>query len=347
MTNLCTLFDSNYLSRGLALYYSLQNVSAAFHLYVVAFDKKCYDYLQNASLSNLTVISLDNFEDKALLDIKSVRSAAEYCWTCTPSVILYCLEKYNLPSCTYVDADMIFFGDPQLLLDEMGSDSVLICEHHYTKDYDVSTTHGIYCVQFMCFKNTADGLTALRWWRERCLEWCYARLEDGKFGDQKYLDDWVTRFNGVHVLQHLGGGVAPWNVQQYIFYDSNGKIYLKNRIDNLVFPVVFFHFHGLKFYTNGFVSFCGPIYDLNNWVKEIFYVPYIKRLLQIENDLKEQLVSFNVTGAKAERPAMGKVLTEFLRDFGSMILRGKASPFKLNNYNFKRHYHFYKLDEFK
>ena len=44
---------------------------------------------------------------------------------------------------------------------------------------------------------------------------------------------------------------------------------------------------------------------------------------------------------------MGKVLTEFLRDFGSMILKGKASPFKLNNYNFKRHYHFYKLDEFK
>ncbi|HET6767365.1 MAG TPA: hypothetical protein VFH08_08200 [Chitinophagaceae bacterium] len=347
MTNLCTLFDSNYLSRGLALYNSIQKVSTVFHLYVVAFDKGCYDYLQNANLPSLTVISLDDFEDNALLEVKSFRSAAEYCWTCTPSVILYCLETYNLPSCTYVDADMIFFDDPQLLLDEMGSDSVLICEHRYTKDYDVSVTHGIYCVQFVCFKNTEEGLTVLKWWRERCLEWCYARLEDGKFGDQKYLDDWVKRFSGVHVLRHPGGGVAPWNVQQYIFYDSNGKIYLKNRIDNLVFPVVFFHFHGLKFYTNGFVSFCGPIYALHSWVKEIFYNPYIKSLLEIENNLKKQSVSFNVTGAKTERPAMGKVLTEFLRDFGSMIVKGKASPFKLGNYNFKRHYHFYKLDEFK
>lgn len=347
MINLCTLFDSNYLSRGLALYSSLRHVAIKFHLYVVAFDKECYDYLQQTALPDLTVISLLDFEDKALLEIKSSRSAAEYCWTCTPSVILYCLEKYNLPSCTYIDADMIFYNDPQLLLNEMSSNSVLICEHRYTRDYDVSDTHGTYCVQFMCFKNTNDGLIALRWWRERCLEWCYARLEDGKFGDQKYLDDWLKRFNGIHVLRHLGGGVAPWNVQQYEFYNDKEKIYLRSKIDNIEYPVIFFHFHGLKFYTNGFVSFCGAIYELNSKVKEIFYVPYIKNLLQIENDLKKESISFNVSGAKTQTPRRRKVLFEFLRDFASMVKHGKASPFKPRNYNFKMHYHFYKLDRFK
>jgi len=347
MINLCTLFDSNYLSRGLALYTSLQQVSAVFQLYVVAFDTKCYDYLRKADLPNLTVISLRDFEDEALLKIKPSRSAAEYCWTSTPSVILYCLKKYNLPSCTYVDADMIFYQDPQILLDEMGSDSVLICEHRYTKDYDVSDTHGIYCVQFMCFKNNEDGLTALKWWRERCLEWCYARLEDEKFGDQKYLDDWSKRFAGVHVLQHLGGGVAPWNVQQYEFYNNNEKIYLRNKINKEEFPVVFYHFHGLKFYTNEYVSFCGAVYELSKATKETFYVPYMKRLLEIEEQLKNQAVSFNVTGAKKETPSKGKVFIEFLRDFGSMVLHGKASPLKPRNYNFRIHYHFYKLDCFK
>jgi hypothetical protein len=204
MINFCTLFDSNYLSRGLALHASLRKVCASFHLYVLAFNEECYDYLSNAKLQNLTVISLSDFEDDELLKIKSTRSAAEYCWTCTPSIILFCIAKYNLPSCTYIDADMIFYHDPSILLEEMGQQSILLTEHKYTKDYDQSKKSGIYCVQFMCFKQTPDGMKALTWWRERCIEWCYARHEDGKFGDQKYLDDWPERFKGVHVLQNSG-----------------------------------------------------------------------------------------------------------------------------------------------
>jgi hypothetical protein len=47
MLNFCTLFDSNYLSRGLALFESLKKTETNFHLYVVAFDNECYDYLKN------------------------------------------------------------------------------------------------------------------------------------------------------------------------------------------------------------------------------------------------------------------------------------------------------------
>ena len=81
----------------------------------------------------------------------------------------------------------------------------------------------------------------LNWWRESCNAWCYARLEDGKFGDQKYLDDWTIRFEGVHVLENLGGGVAPWNIQQYKFEEKP-------------FELVFYHFHGFKFLENNRVE---------------------------------------------------------------------------------------------
>jgi hypothetical protein len=67
-------------------------------------------------------------------------------------------------------------------------------------------------------------MQALNYWRESCIDWCYARAEDGKFGDQKYLDDWTTRFENVHVLAHLGGGLAPWNMQQYDFKKLNHKL---------------------------------------------------------------------------------------------------------------------------
>ncbi|MFN3270416.1 MAG: hypothetical protein ACK42G_07510, partial [Candidatus Kapaibacteriota bacterium] len=42
--------------------------------------------------------------------------------------------------------------------------------------------------------------------------------------DQLYLDDWTERFKGVHVMKHLGGGLAAWNVQQYEFKNENEKI---------------------------------------------------------------------------------------------------------------------------
>jgi len=345
MINFCTLFDSNYLTRGLALYGSLEKVCPSFHLYVVSFDKASYEYLRKAALPNLTPIALGDFEDRELLAVKPTRSIAEYCWTCTPSVILYCIEKFQLPSCTYVDADMIFYHDPQVLLDEMDDRSVLISEHRYTKEYEKgAVVNGIYCVQFMYFKNDANGMKVLHWWRDRCLEWCYARLEDGKFGDQKYLDDWPERFEGVHVMQHPGGAIAPWNIQQYSFYRKDDQLMVQYKKTGHSYPVIFFHYHGLKFYTNGMASCSGSLYDIDPNAKEHIYFPYLKRLLQIEKALKQEGVTFDPTGARGPAPGKWSVLAGFLKELGIMILMGNLSPFRLKNYNFSRHYHFYNTD---
>ncbi len=72
---------------------------------------------------------------------------------------------------------------------------MLITPHRYAarwKRYEALS--GIYNVQFVTFRDDAQGSETLRWWRDRCLEWCYFRAEDGKLGDQKYLDDWPERF---------------------------------------------------------------------------------------------------------------------------------------------------------
>jgi hypothetical protein len=347
MINFCTLFDSNYLTRGLALYESLCRVCPAFQLYIIAFDDNCFEYLSESKLPFLTPITLRDFEDKELLGIKSTRTAAEYCWTCTPSVILYCLQKFSLPSCTYLDADMIFYQDPQILLNEVGTDSVLITEHRYTREYNVALTHGIYCVQFVYFKNDDAGLSILRWWRDRCLEWCYNYREDNKFGDQKYLDDWTTRFKGVHVLQHPGGGVAPWNVQQYSFEGRNGKIYLSAEGSSMSYPLVFFHFHGLKFYSNQMVSCTATLYEISMKVKEILYFPYITELLAIEKDLKQSGIHFNPNGARIIAPDKWKVFFYFIKERLWLVAKRRISPLNLRKFDFTAYYHFYRFSQFK
>ncbi len=273
MHNFCTLFDSNYLTRALVMYRSLEETGDEFTLYAVCFDDLSYQILQKLALPRMVAIPLPQFETPALLGVKAGRTAGEYCWTCTPHVIRHVLDTYRLPEVTYVDADLCFYAKPSLLLEEFAASgaSVLITEHRYTSRYDHSLTFGIYCVQFMTFKSDARGLKALQWWQDRCLEWCYARLEDGKFGDQKYLDDWTERFEGVHVLQHLGGGVAPWNVQQYTVEQRGGKSLAVNGV-----PLVFYHFHAYKHYTDGTHDLGG--YKLTPAVVDLIYRPYVRRL---------------------------------------------------------------------
>ena len=268
MQILCTLFDSNYLSRALACYDSLVKQKLDFHIYLFAFDDLAFDILNQLQLPRSTIISLKEFEDEKLLAVKSGRSVAEYCWTCTPSVIRYVLNTYGHDHCTYIDADTYFYKNPALITDRMKENSVIITPHFYTPEYDQSDTSGIYCVQFMTFKKTEEGMKVLEWWRDACLDWCYARFENGKFGDQKYLDDWPTKFKGIYVTENKGEGVAPWNIQAWNNASSS--------------DIIFYHFHALKLYQDfGYMGF----YKFPEWVQEKMYRPYINSLRKFDTQL--------------------------------------------------------------
>lgn len=295
MYNFCTLFDSKYLSRGLTLYRSLERVCDSFHLYIFAFDEQCLIILKKLNLKHATVVSLSEFEDDELLSVKPTRSRAEYCWTCTSSTILYVLKKFNVAMCTYLDADMMFFGSPRALFDEMGNSSVMITEHRYSPQYNKEAKTGKYCVQFVSFRNDERGLAALTWWRDRCIEWCYARFEEGKFGDQKYLDDWKTRFEGVHELQHLGGGMAAWNVQQYDVAEKNGRLFGKEKKSGNEFTVIFYHYHYVWYFNDGTVELGRR--ELSDAVLEKLYVPYFAEMEKAKKEIEAVDASFDAHGA--------------------------------------------------
>ena len=274
------------------MYQSLVDSGENFRLYVVCFDDCAFDILNKVHSPSLIAISLASFENEELLRIKRSRTQSEYCWTCTSFVIAYVLQTYNLSEVTYVDADLYFFDKPSILLDEFRASgkTVMITEHRYTPQYDQSATSGIYCVQFMTFKATQSGSEVLHWWQEKCLEWCYARFEDGKFGDQKYLDDWTERFNCVYVLQHLGGGVAPWNVQQYQI--SEGPKVNDSKI-------VFYHFHGLKWLDLNRFDLSG--YKLPKKAVRYIYRPYCSSLKMALHLVQKQWDESFIQGIQGEK----------------------------------------------
>ena len=295
--NFCTLFDYNYFTRGLALYNSLLKKCPEFHLFIFPFDDRSFQLLKEINLKNVTLIQLKEFENIELLNVKKTRTPAEYYWTCTSSTIEYCLRNFDLDHCIYIDADIYFFDSPMLLVEEIPEQkSVLITEHRYTKEYDQTTIHGKFCVQFMYFRNEERSLRVLDKWRKQCIEWCFNRKEEGKFGDQKYLDDWETEFDCVHVLKNLGGGVAPWNVQQYNF-KKNDKIVGTEKLKGIKFDLIFYHFHGYKLFKNN-IFYLNHGYEISNNVRRIIYHEYTTKLIDIqktkivkESDLLKETLS--------------------------------------------------------
>lgn len=266
------------------MYNSLVHQGADFHLYIFAFDDACDALLRRLDLPNATIISLHEFETSDLLAVKGSRTPGEYCWTCTSFTIWHCIHTFALDHCTYLDADLLFFADPKVLTDEMGEKSVLITAHRYSPQYDQSENSGIYCVQFVTFKNTDEGLAVLAWWMNACLEWCYARFEDGKFGDQKYLDDWTERFTGVHVLEHPGGGVAPWNAVDYACGGSGGKVMIQKEGAEKV-SLVFYHFHDFRYCVDKSFRLTAEQYRLPDDMIRLVYSTYIDALSFAESQI--------------------------------------------------------------
>jgi len=274
MRNYCTYFDSFYVDKGIALYLSLLKQDSNFQLFVMAFDDGTYNKLIELSLKNIIVERLSDFETPELLAIKSERVKPEYCWTCGPSIIEYFLLKYNLADIAYLDSDLFFVSSPKVIFDEIGEKSVAITEH-FTPVEEMS---GKYCVQFMYFKNNQEGLKVLRWWKNSCIDWCYARFENGKYADQKYLEYFSHLYTDTCVIKNRGVGVAPWNCLQYK-YSKNELIFFDKR-----YEIVFFHEHGISFEPEGLKLNVRYRHRFNYTVKEVLFRPYAELMMDVFNN---------------------------------------------------------------
>lgn len=276
----CTYFDKNYLVRGIAQITSLiEHENNELTIYVVCLDEITRAILNKINMAKVILIPLHDIEynDKELAEARANRNMVEYFWTLTPTIILRILERNpHIDILTYVDADMYFYSSPAPIYDELGDASVLIHGHRFPELYKSLDIHGIYNVGLLCFRNDARAYNVLDWWRARCNEWCYARVEDGKYGDQLYLNDWPDRFEGLVVLQHIGAGTAPWNLIQYrIEKRPDGSVYIND------LPLVFFHFHAFNIISPQIFIPVKHNYYLSEPSISYCYYPYVQQLIRI------------------------------------------------------------------
>jgi hypothetical protein len=284
MRYFCTYFEHDYQTRGLVLYESLTRHCGDFKLWVLCMDELCYRMLQQLSLPNVSLITLEQFgrDDAPLHEAKGNRSRVEFYFTCTPSLPLFIF--HNDPAVariTYLDADLCFFSDIEPLFESIGSNSIAIIGHRFSPALQHKKVYGIYNVGLLSFQRDEHGMNCLRWWRDHCNEWCHARLEEGRYCDQKYLDDWPARFRSVTVINHKGANLAAWNLANYrIGWDGTNVL-----VDEQ--PLIFFHFHGLKRMRSWLfdLNFSGYQATPSRTVIQRIFAPYLRALLQAEAEV--------------------------------------------------------------
>jgi len=111
------------------------------------------------------------------------------------------------------------------------------------------------------------------------------------------LDNWPTKFRGIHVLKNMGGGLAPWNTIKFKINKSNNSIFLLDKETNINYELVFFHFHGMRFFKIGkiftFASTRNYVYDLEKGVLEIIYKKYFSSILKEYRIVSGLDITFN------------------------------------------------------
>ncbi len=292
------------------MYVSLRENCPDFRLWILCMDEFTYELLQKLQLERVTIIRLTNFENQELLKIKPQRTWAEYCWTCTPALLEYVFRYFpEVDSLSYLDADLYFYSSPEPIFSEMGRKSVMIIPHRFvpwkkTKEKEV----GIYNVSMLTFRRDKNGLACLEWWRNSCLKCCALNPGIGQVGDQKYLDEFPKRFKGVHVLKHLGAGVATWNVPQYKATQIRGKVFIDD------YPLIFFHFQGLRIYAPAiFLTKVPPgSYGDRIIYRKLIYNKYFDAIYRAAGTVRKYSRGFSL--GFVLRPKLGQYGLEIARD---------------------------------
>lgn len=280
--------DANYLHKLLVFYRSLSKHHRHFMLHIFCFDDVAYGILKKLNYENVILYHTSEFETQELLKVKSSKQRRyEYYWTCNPFITLKVLDEQKTDFIASADCDLMFFDSPEAIFEEMDGADALIQPNNFSFQFEKDClTVGYYCTSLQCFRKNNNGRNILNWWHKRCMEWCSSKFEDGKFGEQKYLDDWRLRFRNVSEVTNIGANVAPWNIQKFDLSKLDGRVLINGK-----WPIIYFHFHSFRMNLTDYKYIITGDrhnnYPISQEEIELIYNPYIKAIKESIRELKE------------------------------------------------------------
>jgi hypothetical protein len=296
----CTYFDSAYLARGIVMLRSLRRHDPSARILTLALDEQSARAIRDTFGGDVQVIETETLHAAfpELRAIREQRTRRAYYSTQKPALALFAMGGQPRPAAViYIDADTWFFSDPSIMLDEIGAASVGISPHRFPESFESQTIYGLYNAGCICWRNDETGRRCLADWHDDCVRWCEEAFEaDGRYMNQGYLNAWPERYNRVHILQHPGSNLGPWNVDGHMLAVDGGRVTVNCA------RLVFYHFSRMERDTEGRWFSYHPFGRQNDLICESIYWPYIEAVEAEGRKLKQ---SYGIEGI-GTAPSMSK-----------------------------------------
>lgn len=284
MIEFCTIFDSNYYPFGKAMIDSLTNhCHLEYVINVLALDENVQSKLATEKNPKINIFLLDDLTKDFHLEALRENGNVNFFYALSSIFTSFIYQEKSPKLTIYVDADIWFLNDVELLISELLSHSISITSHNFNWRTKRNKKYGLYNVGIVAFTNTKEARMALNLWRFNCLNYCKAELYKGKYADQKYLDHWPGLFMDVNILERAGINDAIWNIRYGQIRTKDGKWKSFNE------DLIFYHFANLRRLRRGLYSanFSSVFLFPNRQLKQL-YASYCNRL---EREMTESTVS--------------------------------------------------------
>ena len=266
-----TLFDRNYLLRGLTMIESLHSVAPDSQVTVLALDWETANLLSDhQSALNLTILGLGDLDEPELWSARQTRCYRDFCWTLSSVLCHRLLQDHE--EVIYLDADLLFLSSPNDLINQCRAGQIAAIPHDFPERLRHLESNGRFNVQWVYFSGP-EGRVACEEWRQQCLERCELAPDEGVVGDQKYLDQWPATYRAFVQIDDPGCGVGPWNheLRQPTRQGGHWRVSTGQ-------PLVFFHFHGLRIEASGEIMMAADTYSEKVPLPPGLYSEYLERL---------------------------------------------------------------------
>ena len=240
----CTIVARNYLAQARAFARSFQKHHPGGTVYVLLVDR--IDGAFDPAKEPFITIPVEELGIPDFPVWAFKYSILELSTAVKPFLLRFLLTTKGHDHVMYFDPDILCYAPMTPIFDALEKNAIVLIPHltdplpedgFLPRQIDILRS-GAYNLGFLAIRKTPLVLNMLEWWHERLKLFCYVRLAEGLFVDQRWMDLVPGLFPDMCVLTDHGCDVAYWNVHCRIF-EKRDRSYVVDGV-----PLRFFHFSG-------------------------------------------------------------------------------------------------------